>query len=130
MFCEMHLMSTPDRSIVHEGNEGMKGQLKNIIKRPWKSDESLKQIWELSKEIQNRQAPGSRLVCLDLEYSPASRKVFEVGICEYVSGRTIINSRIRHNCTFEELVGNSTSRVVTPSSHLKELFGKLSALRV
>jgi hypothetical protein len=130
MYCEMHLMSTPDWFIVHEDHEGMKGQLKNVIKRPWKSDESLKQIWELSKEIQNGQAPGSRLICLDLEYSAASRKVFEVGICEYVSGRTIVNSRIRHDCTFEELVRNSPSRDVTPISHLKELFGKLSALRV
>jgi hypothetical protein len=130
MYCEMHLMSTPDWFIVHEDHEGMKGQLKNVIKRPWKSDESLKQIWELSKEIQNGQAPGSRLICLDLEYSAASRKVFEVGICEYVSGRTIVNSRIRHDCTFEELVRNSPSRDVTPISYFKELIGKLSALRV
>lgn len=123
-------MNTPDWFIVHEDHEGMKDQLKNIIKRPWKSNESLKQIWELSKEIQNGQAPGSRRICLDLEYSAASRNVFEVGICEYMSGRTIVNSRIRHNCTFEELVRNSTSRDLTPTSHFKELFGKLSALRV
>jgi hypothetical protein len=56
MFCEMHLMNRPDSFIVHEDYEGMKGQLKNIIKRPWESDEPLKQIWELSKEIQHGQA--------------------------------------------------------------------------
>ena len=130
MFCEMHLMNRPDLFIVHEDYEGMKGQLKNIIKRPWESDESLKQIWELSKEIQHGQAHGSRLICLDLEYSAASRKIFEVGICEYVSGRTIVNSRIRHECTFKELVRNSTSREFIPTSHFTELFGRLSAWRV
>jgi len=123
----MYLMNTPDWFIVREDHEGMKGQLKNIIKRPRKSDESLKQIWELSKEIQNGQVPGSRLICLDLEYSAASGKIFEVGVCEYVSGRTVVNSCIRHDYSFEELVRNSTSRVVTSNSHLQELFGKLSA---
>jgi hypothetical protein len=103
VYCEMHLMSTPDRSIVHGVHEGIKDQLKNVIKLLWNSDESLKQIWELSKEIQKGQAPETRLICLDLEYSWASRKIFEVGICEYVSGRTIANLRIRHDCTFEEL---------------------------
>lgn len=53
MFCEMHLMNMPDWFIVHEDHEGMKDQLKNIIKQPWKSYESLKQIGS------SRRKPGT-----------------------------------------------------------------------
>ena len=43
------------------------------------------------------------LVCLDIEFSALSRKVFEVGVCEFDSGTSLVNAGVKHNCSEDEL---------------------------
>ena len=44
-----------------------------------------------------------KVVCLDLEFSSTSRKIFEVGIIDFDSNKTSIDARIKHDCTDAEL---------------------------
>jgi hypothetical protein len=53
------------------------------------------------KVLNNRD--GTKVVCLDLEFSALSRKIFEIGLCEYPSGKELVNARIKHDCTDLEL---------------------------
>jgi hypothetical protein len=47
------------------------------------------------KKVNDRD--GTKVVCLDLEFSSTSRLVFEVGMCDYYSGKDLINARIKHD---------------------------------
>jgi len=58
----------------------------------------------------------TKVVCLDLEFSSISRKVFEVGLCEYPSGKELVNARIKHDCTELELHQSSKSMRNRPFS--------------
>jgi hypothetical protein len=40
---------------------------------------------------------GAKLICLDIEFCPVSGKVFEVGLCEYYSGKVLINARVKYD---------------------------------
>jgi hypothetical protein len=51
--------------------------------------------WDITSD--NSGSPLSRLICLDLEFSPSSGKVFELGICEYHSGKVLLDTRVKHN---------------------------------
>lgn len=39
----------------------------------------------------------------DLEFSPISDTVLEVGLCEYYSGKKLLNARIKRDCRESEL---------------------------
>lgn len=94
----------------------------------WRPDESLTQVHLLAERIRRGQTPGNRLVCLDLEYSFATKNIFEIGICEAVSGRSIIDARIRHDCTFEELTTETAAG--SRLRRVEEVIGQGSARRV
>lgn len=47
--------------------------------------------------------PGTMVVGPDLEFSPISDTVLEVGLCEYYSGKKLLNARIKRDCRESEL---------------------------
>jgi hypothetical protein len=47
--------------------------------------------------------PQGMLVCIDTEFSAALGKVFEIGVCEFESGKPLVNTRVKHNCSDDEL---------------------------
>jgi hypothetical protein len=63
----------------------------------------------------------SMLVCLDIEFSASSGKVFEIGVCEFDSGTPLVNARVRHDCSEDELHQPPRLRTVTQYSRLLSL---------
>lgn len=61
------------------------------------------------------------LVCLDIEFSASSGKVFEVGVCEFDSGTPLVNARVKHNCSEDELHKPPPLRTVNQYSMLLSL---------
>lgn len=61
------------------------------------------------------------LVCLDTEFSVSSGKVFEVGVCEFDSGTPLVNARVKHNCSEDELHKPPPLRTVNRYSMLLSL---------
>jgi hypothetical protein len=47
--------------------------------------------------------PQAMLVCLDIEFSASSKKVFEIGVCEFDSAKPLVNARVKHDCLENEL---------------------------
>lgn len=96
------------------------------------NDHFSRQVWRLSKNIREKTIPQGRLVCLDLEYSTRTQKIFEVGVCEYVSGKPIVDLRIRHDCAFDELVNCHSQEGIEqhPINRVSAFLAKRSAFRV
>jgi hypothetical protein len=70
-------------------------------------------------DIANGKMPGATLICLDIEFSSVSRKVFEVGVREYVSGKKRVDARIKHDCSDSELHTPPPSKL-RPVYHLEK----------
>jgi hypothetical protein len=55
------------------------------------------------------------LVALDIEFWLPSRKVFEVGMTTAHSKKVLMNSRIKHDCSDEDLLRPATQRMQPPT---------------
>ena len=71
---------------------------------------------------------GARLICLDLEFSPSTGKVFEIGGCEYYSGKIFIDTKIKHDCSSSELHKSQDLKI--PTDPFSELISKRASVRV
>jgi hypothetical protein len=71
--------------------------------KKWKSDSELDLFFNIHDAIVAGTVPESRLICLDLEFSSHSGMIFEIGACEYASGRVIMDTGVRHDCAPHEL---------------------------
>jgi hypothetical protein len=79
-------------------------------------------------KIANGGICGAPLVCLDLEFSSSTGKVFEIGGCEYYSGKTFIDTKIKHDCSSSEL--HKSQDLEIPTDPFSELISKRVSVRV
>jgi hypothetical protein len=68
----------------------------STAQKQWAFPPSYNIIRDRVEEIQQGKRPGSDLVILDDEFSPASRQLWEFAIIERVSGNILINTIINH----------------------------------
>lgn len=62
----------------------------------WAYPPSYDVVRRRTEEILQGSRPGSDLVVLDDEFSPASGQLWEFALVEYVSGRTLISTTVKH----------------------------------
>lgn len=91
-YCEEHFIfaSRPEVIIPHEDSAILRASLRG--ETLWTYQTRYAQAF---KKVNDRD--GTKVVCLDLEFSSTSRLVFEVGMCDYYSGKDLINARIKHD---------------------------------
>ena len=85
------------------------------LRRQWNGDRVSVPVASLIEKIANGEVPGSMLVTLDIEFWLPSRKVFEVGMTTAHSGKVLINTRIKHDCSDEDLFRPATQRTQPPT---------------
>lgn len=73
------------------------------------------QVTSLLEKIANGEVPDSMLLILDIEFWLPSRKVFEVGMTTSHSGKVLMNTRIKHDCSDEDLFRPATQRMQPPN---------------
>jgi hypothetical protein len=89
--------------------------LGEALRRQWSVDTVSDQVTSLLEKIANGEVPESMLVALDIEFWLASRKVFEVGMTTVHSNKVLMNTRIKHDCSDEDLLRPATQRMQPPT---------------
>src|SRR2546421_2102641 len=77
----------------------LRGLLAESAETPWKVDESelFAKVLRSSDQLKKGETPEQQVICLDLEYSSATRKVFEIGVVDYYSGEVLCDVKAKHN---------------------------------
>lgn len=115
-YCEGHFRyGTPWNSGLYQDNAG----LQPAFEKQWAYSLAFEKVINDKVDIANGKMPGATLICLDIEFSTVSRKVFEVGVCDYVSGKKLIEVCIEHDCSDSELHTPPPSKL-RPVHHLEK----------
>jgi hypothetical protein len=88
--CQGHIFEEI-RQVSRQGPDGLRARLSDSKQWTYQSDAFEKVL------------AGKDAYLLDLEFSSISRKVFEVGLCDYHPGEVLVDARIDHDCPDEEL---------------------------
>jgi hypothetical protein len=70
--------------------------LETSMRNQWAFSAEYKTVQKRMFEIQQGLRPGSDLVILDDEFSPASSQIWEFAMIEKVSGKVLVNTCIEH----------------------------------
>jgi hypothetical protein len=73
----------------------LRGLLAESAETPWKVDESelFAKVLRSSDQLKKGETPEQQIICLDLEYSSATRKVFEIGGRRLLFGTALHHAR-------------------------------------
>lgn len=98
-FCKSHFWN---RTVAGTGSsrtlmDQVEGALGQASTADWKCDQSFQRVMAVHDQIKGGLLPKSRLICLDLEFEVCTRKLLEVGVCEYTSGEPLIDTRVSHD---------------------------------
>lgn len=75
--------------------------LRTAAQRQWKPPNGYERVLERSAEIEQGKRPGSDLVILDCEWSVSSGQLWELAVIEKVSGKHLVNTRVRHESSWD-----------------------------
>lgn len=99
-YCKEHFRYCARRNNgPHQDNAGLRQAFERT---QWTYSLAFEKVINGKADIANGKRPGATLICLDIEFSSISRKIFELGVCEYVSGKKLVDARIEH-CSDSEL---------------------------
>jgi hypothetical protein len=121
-YCRRHLLANADnRPALNENFMTMlKKHFDQALMHQWGYSPSFERVLNLKAKIAAGELPGGRLICVDIEFSPSSGRVFEVGSCEYHSGKVIIDTSVKHDYKSSAELHDSTSLDATaPGRYLK-----------
>lgn len=91
-----HLQDKVDTILV----DHLKSTLERSMKTQWTFDESFARVVSASEQIKGDER---QVICLDLEFSPVSQLPFEIGICDYYSGETLMDIKVKHQVSEGDL---------------------------
>ena len=74
----------------------LRNVFQSAVRVKWKSSPAYERVQELTHEIAQGKRAGSDLVILDDEWSPGSNQLWEFAMVEKVSGKVLINTRVKH----------------------------------
>lgn len=66
------------------------------VRKQWTYPHNYQAIQDRVPEIRDGKRPSSDLVILDNEFLPSSQQPFEIGIIDFVDGRTLINTLVKY----------------------------------
>ncbi|KAI8212702.1 hypothetical protein K4K48_003627 [Colletotrichum sp. SAR 10_66] len=113
-FCKEHLSKSKNRVKEAYGPScsdveifrKLRALLQSSLAKVWKYDDEgvpVSRMFAAIDKIRSGETSGSDIICLDLEFSASTHRVFEVGACEYESGKTLIEARVKHDVAYDEL---------------------------
>ncbi|KAM0451700.1 hypothetical protein ACHAO4_005655 [Trichoderma viride] len=99
--CDLHL---PNLMAIQHQIEAQKTNLQPARKvfnsrlhHEWHCPSTYHQVRRFITEISQGKRPGSDLIVLDNEFSVATKQLWEFAIIEQVSGKTLVNTTIKHD---------------------------------
>jgi len=93
----------------------------------WPTSLDFQRVIDRCNKIRAGKEDESSLLVLDIEVFLQARNVFEVGLMQFNSGKTLIDERVDHRCTLEELLVPSDGKLLKRGSRC---FGMGSIQRV
>ena len=64
---------------------------------------------------------GSLVLVLDIEFFSRARKLYEVALAELTPGQVLLNARVDHECTPEELTATPDRNILTKEARIFEV---------
>ena len=105
LFCNTHLFRCVRDVPDHVGSTAVTSNsvpldllqetLKKALSRRW-SCGPFKDVLHRRERLSKGESSGVQVACLDLEFSPTTGKVFEIGICEYFTGKVLMDTAVEH----------------------------------
>ena len=86
------------------------------IGREWPLQQSFRKVVNRLQRIRDGKDAEATLLLLDLEFTASSRRVLEVVLGEFNSGKVLLDVRVDNECTTEELLTKLDGRSVPDSS--------------
>ena len=84
--------------------------------REWPLQQSFRKVVNWLQRIRNGKDAEATLLLLDLEFIASSRRVLEVALGEFNSGKVLLDVRVVNECTIEELPTKLDGRPIPDSS--------------
>lgn len=111
-FCISHLsLAANDRKAVANCIiGGFKNTFDQALQHPWSYSSSFQKMLDVRDQIADGKLPGASLLCLDLEFCAFTKTVFEIGVCEYHSGKTIIDTAVKGSIKKVSEISTSSHR--------------------
>ena len=72
-------------------------------------------------KIQTGDVVGSLVLVLDTEFFSRARKLYEVALAELTPGQVLLNARVDHECTREELTAPPDRNILTRLFEVKKI---------
>jgi hypothetical protein len=79
------------------------GNLGAALGKQWPVRPDFQRVLDLLARIQNGDEPENSLVVIDDEFLQHSRRLLEVALVELISGKVLLDTRVKHDCTTREL---------------------------
>jgi hypothetical protein len=100
-YCPGHLLSDPN--VLGTARLDVEKVRASIDQIQWTYRPLFQEVIHRCGCIVKGKMPQGMLVCIDTEFSAASEKVFEIGVCEFESGKPLVDTRVKHHCSEDEL---------------------------
>ncbi|SCB65206.1 unnamed protein product [Fusarium graminearum] len=68
----------------------------NYTQTKWQVPADYQTVMDIAEKIKAGNRLGTKLVVLDVEFSPVSDQVWEIAVVEFVSGKVVINALVDH----------------------------------
>lgn len=111
-YCPLHLsnlLQNSHKSILNHSITQLQEIFKSAIRKEWRIQPQYDVVRRRTKEILQGKRPGTDLIILDDEFSPASQQLWEFAKIELVSGKVLVNTTIDHHRALDHNALTSSS---------------------
>jgi hypothetical protein len=98
-YCEEHLIIGVSRYNRPESHLDAATLRQALERTQWTYSQAMEEVMNRKANIADGGMPGAMMAYLDIEFPPASGKIFKVGLCKYHSGQGLVNARVQHDCS-------------------------------
>jgi hypothetical protein len=104
------------RDVLSSCDDSLRAILAESAEIPWRLDKSelFSKVLRYGDQVRSGEKPEQQVICLDLEYSSHTGKVFEIGAVDYFSGEVLCDVKVKQRCQGTNL-GQTTPGMWTVS---------------
>ncbi|KAF2440657.1 hypothetical protein P171DRAFT_447581 [Karstenula rhodostoma CBS 690.94] len=116
-YCPLHLstlLQNSHKSILSHSITQLQEMFQNAIRKEWRIQPQYDVVRKRTGEILQNKRPGTDLIILDDEFSPASQQLWEFAMIELVSGKVLVNTKIDHHRALDRNASTSSSASSLP----------------
>lgn len=116
-YCPPHLsnlLQNSHKSILNHSITQLQEMFKSAIRKEWRIQPQYDVVRRRTKEILQGKRPGTDLIILDDEFSPASQQLWEFAMIEPVPGKVLVNTIIDHHRALDHNASTSSSASSLP----------------